>query len=56
MHMLVFVSGALYILYPGLYVAGGILFLLTVFSLRRDKRRLDYTRMADGEGAVSDDA
>ena len=52
-HVFVFVSGALYILYPGLYVAGGIFFLLTVFSLRRDKRRLDFTRMTDSVNTIS---
>lgn len=35
---------ALYILYPALYVVGGLLFLMTVFSLKRDKRRVDYNR------------
>ncbi|CAL1540212.1 unnamed protein product [Lymnaea stagnalis] len=31
--------GALYILYPGLYIAGGLLFLLTMFVVKRDQRR-----------------
>lgn len=44
---------ALYILYPGLYIGGGLLFLLTVCSLRRDKQRLEYQRMAEREGGGS---
>ena len=50
-----FVADALYILYPGLYVAGGVFFLLTVFSLQRDKRRLDYKRMTDSVTIISND-
>nr|KAG5712463.1 hypothetical protein BaRGS_011437 [Batillaria attramentaria] len=40
---------ALYILYPALYVGGGLLFLLTVCSLRRDKRRLGYKHITETE-------
>ena len=36
--------GALYILYPGLFVLGGVLFLLTLFVLRRDQRRAELTQ------------
>ncbi|XP_059174698.1 protein spinster homolog 1-like [Physella acuta] len=31
--------GALYILYPGLFLLGGFLFLLTMFVVKRDQRR-----------------
>ncbi|GFS20961.1 Cis,cis-muconate transport protein muck [Elysia marginata] len=33
--------GALYILYPGLFVLGGLLFLLTLFVVRRDQRKAE---------------
>ncbi|KAK7095407.1 MFS-type efflux pump MSMEG_3705-like [Littorina saxatilis] len=46
---------ALYILYPGLYVGGGVLFLLTVFSLRRDKRRVSYQRITESEVTLPND-
>ena len=31
---------SLYILYPGLYVLGSVLFLLTLFVLKRDLRKV----------------
>ncbi|KAK0066290.1 MFS-type efflux pump [Biomphalaria pfeifferi] len=34
--------GALYILYPGLFVLGGLLFLLTMFVVKRDQQRAQY--------------
>lgn len=36
--------GALYILYPGLFVLGGVLFLLTLFVVRRDQRRAEMNQ------------
>lgn len=36
----IYFLGALYILYPGLYVAGALFFLFTLCLLRRDIRRL----------------
>ncbi|KAL8609601.1 hypothetical protein ACOMHN_023737 [Nucella lapillus] len=39
--------GTLYILYPGLYVGGGLLFLVTLCSIRRDQRNQGYSRMAE---------
>ncbi|KAK3775211.1 hypothetical protein RRG08_009998 [Elysia crispata] len=36
--------GALYILYPGLFVLGGFLFLLTLFVVRRDQRRAELNQ------------
>ncbi|XP_076436399.1 MFS-type efflux pump MSMEG_3705-like [Babylonia areolata] len=38
---------ALYILYPGLYVGGGLLFLVTLCSLRYDRRHMRYSRMTE---------
>ncbi|RUS76157.1 hypothetical protein EGW08_016069 [Elysia chlorotica] len=36
--------GALYILYPGLFVLGGVFFLLTLFVVRRDQRRAEMSQ------------
>ncbi|XP_041370209.1 MFS-type efflux pump MSMEG_3705-like isoform X2 [Gigantopelta aegis] len=43
--------GALYVLYPGLYVLGSVLFLLTMFVLKRDQKKvLAYTDISSETG------
>ncbi|XP_014672430.1 PREDICTED: uncharacterized protein LOC106812934 [Priapulus caudatus] len=51
--------GALYVLYPGLYVAGSILFLITLLSLRRDvahvARTTDFVRLSQSASSLASD-
>ena len=45
-----FFSGALYILYPALYVVGAVIFIPAMFSMKRDAERVqddNYVRMVD---------
>ncbi|XP_052789670.1 protein spinster homolog 1-like [Mya arenaria] len=47
--------GALYILYPGLYVAGAVLFIPAMFLLKRDQKRMqfmEYVNMQDSSKAL----
>ncbi|XP_046379348.2 MFS-type efflux pump MSMEG_3705-like [Haliotis rufescens] len=43
--------GSLYILYPGLYVLGSLLFLLTMFVVKRDQRRVQGYEELDGNNS-----
>ncbi|WAR31342.1 SPNS1-like protein [Mya arenaria] len=50
-----FENGALYILYPGLYVAGAVLFIPAMFLLKRDQKRMqfmEYVNMQDSSKAL----
>ena len=43
-------SGALYILYPGLYILGAVLFVPAMFIMKRDAEKIqgdNYVRMVD---------
>ncbi|XP_013388870.1 protein spinster homolog 1 [Lingula anatina] len=46
---------ALYILFPGLYVAGAFLFLLTLCMLKRDIRKVENYNYVQLEGSQHDD-
>ncbi|ESO86450.1 hypothetical protein LOTGIDRAFT_220749 [Lottia gigantea] len=48
-------SGALYVLYPGMYVGGSLLFLLTMFVVKRDQENArKYNSMIQGTDEKSD--
>ena len=47
MYVCVAVAAALYILYPGLYLAGALFYFLTMLVLRRDIRRYRIQEYTD---------
>lgn len=50
-------SGALYILYPGLYVLGAILFIPAMFLMKRDQQKLkqeEYVKMNESTPTIAD--
>ena len=51
MHSLIYqFAGALYILYPGLYILGAVLFIPAMFIMKKDAEKIQgdsYVRMVD---------
>jgi len=50
-----FISGSLYILYPGLYVLGAIMFVPAMFLMKRDQQRLkeeEYVTMNESTRGI----
>lgn len=53
----ILLTGALYILYPGLYVVGAVMFVPAMFLLKRDQAKLkeaEYVKMQVSQTSLAD--